>query len=398
MKALWGLVDRIKGGDRLSDNLRREKRRRRQRFWRISIYAFGFFCLAGLCWAIGEIILLKELGKTSTKWRVIYDLLSTLAPSFFVLGFVSIVYEFRDFTEYVEHILNQAIFSRTGLLKRTPDELRQIREDVDDKLFGTEAVKDPNSIYSFITRKSAKFIHSSYRDDFQQFNIYEEVDEQFYSHHTISTYNLFYSSSDEDEVIVGSLLELPVDPENAPNLSQYKIATEIRISFNDRQDRQISINSNLRVPDNVEVANRDTYNDVTLELISSDDVTPLDEAEVPVRTDCTIRYNELKKMLFIHSKMDLTYFFRQIDINQVRVKIEERNRGLRQDRTYFCGMVKPTRGFLLHCTYPIGSITEAYCFGIVREEPVIQVGGHIAIIDYNGWLLPGHGGIVIRSN
>lgn len=121
------------------------------------------------------------------------DIFKLIAGSSLTAGLFSVLLGFTDFIDYVTYRLRDIIVHKEYLNTLSEPEQVKLKGDIDEAVYGKDAIKDPNSLYTFLKDKLTVLFRSGFRSKFNEEYIYRssntKEDYWVVENHTIYRYH-----------------------------------------------------------------------------------------------------------------------------------------------------------------------------------------------------------------
>lgn len=96
------------------------------------------------------------------------DIFKLIAGSSLTAGIFSVLLGFTDFIDYVTYRLRDIIVHKEYLNTLSEPEQIKLKGDIDEAVYGRDAIKDPNSLYTFLKDKLTVLFRSGFRSKFTE--------------------------------------------------------------------------------------------------------------------------------------------------------------------------------------------------------------------------------------
>jgi hypothetical protein len=337
----------------------------------LKLFVFIFLLLSVICFFLKESTF--EVG-----WKNTSDFFEMLSGAFLTTGIFSILLTFTDFMNYVSRHLRQIVVEHSYLRALSKEQKLSFKKRIDEGIFGTNAINDPESLYSFIDEKTSKLIKSSYRREFHDLYYYRNSESPDYwevDNHT--TYIFYKNEMDTNNLSVGCTSKYIV-PSGDKKLSE--IIKKLKICIDDTtfelKPVEISSGEESGIEDMMLVpSNKHIFKDNV--PISAEYIDHGHDKAVKIKYDI-----KLSSELFKNK-------------NSVSIEIERQHLAHKAETVLYLSMSYPTKDMLLTCNFEDGShrMTCA-AFGFDPKFHKMRSEANSAFVDIKEWILTGHGAAI----
>jgi hypothetical protein len=311
---------------------------------------------------------LFSISCTDEFWKNLFFLLAGATLTSAIFG---IMLEFSDFTDYVTYRLREIVVDHSYLKTLSTDKKLNFKRMIDEELFG-EAIKTPESLYSFVDAQISKLLKSSYRKDFHDIHIYRSHNDNWWEDDGDTVYFLYKNKYDTEKLAI-RYTTISVYPEGIlltenELLSKLdvKIDEEIFALGKDHMSGKFYLKANEK---NKIMTNNQ---DICLVFLQEEDGRKFE------CSFCII----LDDLMFSHK-------------DHVRVRIQSASLQHKSDKSHSLRVHYPTKDVLLSCAFEDGALKlNGTAFGFNNENHMIREQRSFASIDIKEWMLPGHGAII----
>ncbi len=299
------------------------------------------------------------------------DFLNLLAGSALTVGIFSILIGFPDFINYVIHRLREIIIEREYLKILSDDEKERLKKDLDEELYGKDAIKDQDSLYHFIDEKLSLMYKSSYRSNFiDEFTLFSSDIDDYWLVQNYTSY-VYHKEKRDPEPFAISFAHR-CDLIDQPKLKPEDILKDIKLSIGPEKfqlikngDCYLEPQDNEYLKDNIKINHKQLKDrekliaEIKFNIEISDDIFE----STKKRNIIIIANSEF----FVHKR----------------------------DNTFTLRMNKPTKTLFFSCRLMDGNYKmESTGFGFNPRSHTAITRSNFASVDIKEWLLPGHGAVI----